>query len=49
MYEDFKHNKISEKKILEEIQANHLRILRDFDKQFKEKFADGEDIKFLKR
>jgi hypothetical protein len=40
---------ITENKILEEISANRKKILHLFDQQFKERFRDDVDIRFLRR
>ena len=42
-------NKITENKILEEINMNQKKLEISYDKKFKEKVSDDEEIKFLIR
>ena len=49
MIEEFRMNKITENKILEEINMNQKKLEISYDKKFKEKVSDDEEIKFLIR
>ena len=49
MIEEFRMNKITENKILEEINMNQRKLEISCDKIFEEKVSDDEEIKLLIR